>query len=470
MLVLGGVGLLCVIAIVAGLGSLFGLGGLGSLFGLGGPTSTTAADYTSAEVREIINILKLDDETRHGLLIPGSSAKRERISLDLWEAVLGKPDVVARYRQYGKMWTYQTKDGSVAVPIIMWRELGAEDVGMPWLFTGGAEFSVALGDKSVDRAALKQRILAIKRRVDKSLPKNPYEGKSPDEIRKIVSKEYDEQKRKERDRQHKADAKWQAEMDRASQERETVTKINRKADADFHDHVRDYYRFGTPERDSLSKQSNDWIERRVTALTKAWKSGKDWKNVPLPTKEAVSAAISDGKPIPVVGVGASDATTAQKQTPPPPRPAEPQSTADAGTSTKHSERKPKPSPSTDVSSGPPQPKNGAGSKPEKAVVKGNFAAWTVPSDPQSGQNYHIVIEVKVPDGVTKLPRSDISGTIVGSDGYKQDLPGVRRGYLPVKNGRAKLTVLVPGGTNLVKDTISVKSKLLGKSAKLVIGF
>ena len=55
-LIFGGVGLLFVIAIVAG---------LGSLFGLGGPTSTTAADYTSAEVKEIINILRLDDETRH---------------------------------------------------------------------------------------------------------------------------------------------------------------------------------------------------------------------------------------------------------------------------------------------------------------------------------------------------------------------------------------------------------------------
>ncbi|MCH8831031.1 MAG: hypothetical protein IID45_15775, partial [Planctomycetes bacterium] len=190
-----------------------------------------------------------------------------------------------------------------------------------------------LGDKSVDREALKQRILAIKRRVDKSFPENPYEGKSPDEIRTIVSKEYDEQKRKEWDQQDRERAQHQAEMDRAFHERETVTKINRKADADFHDHVRHFHRFGTPERDSLSKQSNDWIERRVTVLTKAWKSGKDWKNVPLPTKEAVSAAISDGKPIPVVGAGASDATTAQKQTPPSPA-ADSQSTADAGTSTK----------------------------------------------------------------------------------------------------------------------------------------
>lgn len=104
------------------------------------------------------------------------------------------------------------------------------------------------------------------------------------------------------------------------------------------------------------------------------------------------------------------------------------------------------------------------------VSKGSFTAWTIPEDPQPGQNYLIVIQIELPDKVTRYRRSDLSGIVVGTDGYRQAIPGITRGFLPVKEKRSQLVIQVPGAARLVRDTINVRSKLLKESQRLEIVF
>ena len=64
----------------------------------------------------------------------------------------------------------------------------------------------------------------------------------------------------------------------------------------------------------------------------------------------------------------------------------------------------------------------------------------------------------------------VEGTVVGTDGYKQYIPGVRRGYLPVKENKAQLAIFVPAAASLVRDKIEVRSKILKEKQKLEIEF
>lgn len=108
----------------------------------------------------------------------------------------------------------------------------------------------------------------------------------------------------------------------------------------------------------------------------------------------------------------------------------------------------------------------------KVVTKGSFTAWTVPEDPEPGQNYIIVIQFKVPDNVrNKIPRADLVGSmVVGTDGYRQMIPGNTHGYLPGDGKVVQLAVSVPGAGRLVRDTITVKSKMLKEEQVLTIEF
>ncbi|HUG90644.1 MAG TPA: hypothetical protein VML55_07420, partial [Planctomycetaceae bacterium] len=115
-----------------------------------------------------------------------------------------------------------------------------------------------------------------------------------------------------------------------------------------------------------------------------------------------------------------------------------------------------------------------------AVTKGSFTAWTVPEDPQPAQVYIIVIEIEVPERVKNYRLLDLSGIVIGTDLYTQQIPfdprnpsstrTVRdgkpvtlrdlRATLPVHEGRVQLVIEVPGAAELVRDTIKVRSKLL----------
>lgn len=109
-------------------------------------------------------------------------------------------------------------------------------------------------------------------------------------------------------------------------------------------------------------------------------------------------------------------------------------------------------------------------KSGKAITKGSFTVWTVPEDPAPGQNYLIVIQVELPDRIKRYRRSDLFGKVVGTDGYEQYIPGVKRGYLPVKNNKVQLAIFVPAAASLVRDRIEVSSKILKEKQKLEIEF
>jgi hypothetical protein len=140
--------------------------------------------------------------------------------------------------------------------------------------------------------------------------------------------------------------------------------------------------------------------------------------------------------------------------------------------------------------------------PGNAVRKGSFAAWTIPifnerypkrfgdPDPQPGdsprpkQAYHIIIQIKVPRNKTTYALvNDLSGTVVGTDGYRQKIPENTqvlgadgktfvspRGSVRVKNGLVHIQIYVPGAERLVRDTIQISSKMLKEEQTLELVF
>ena len=135
-----------------------------------------------------------------------------------------------------------------------------------------------------------------------------------------------------------------------------------------------------------------------------------------------------------------------------------------------------------------EPKDDLGDVPGNAVTRGSFSAWTIPEDPVEGQDYRIVIEVKLPGDVpsSSYQKSDLSGHVSGTDFYQQPIgnsgwngPG-GGGFddfgpydpesFSMGDGRARLTVWVPGAAYLVKDTITIRSRLLDEQQRLEIVF
>lgn len=125
----------------------------------------------------------------------------------------------------------------------------------------------------------------------------------------------------------------------------------------------------------------------------------------------------------------------------------------------------------------------------KAVAKGSFSAWTVPQDPSPGEDYMIVIRIKLPPE-TKLYRvSDIAGAVQGSDNYALKIPfdkehpernvTERKGkvvplkltdYLPIVEQHVQMMVKVPGASQNVRDKIEIRSKLLKENQQLELVF
>ncbi len=110
----------------------------------------------------------------------------------------------------------------------------------------------------------------------------------------------------------------------------------------------------------------------------------------------------------------------------------------------------------------------------KVFAKGSFTAWTVPNDPAPGEDYSIVILVRLPDRVKRYRASDLSGLVVGTDGYRQGIPGPaeRRGnvFLPIQDRHAQLVVQVPGAASRVRDRIEIRSLTLKEEQTLEIEF
>lgn len=114
--------------------------------------------------------------------------------------------------------------------------------------------------------------------------------------------------------------------------------------------------------------------------------------------------------------------------------------------------------------------------PEKTVVKGSFRVWTIPADPEPLMAYDIYIDVKLPSNVSTYSRNDLSGRVVGTDGYDQPIGrdalavGIKSQRFESYLGRATLIISVPGALNLVKDTINIRSDLLSESQSIEIVF
>ncbi len=106
----------------------------------------------------------------------------------------------------------------------------------------------------------------------------------------------------------------------------------------------------------------------------------------------------------------------------------------------------------------------------RAVVKGNFAAWTEPADPKPSEPYKIVIQIKLPKNIRSYPLTDLSGLVEGTDQYVQTIPSSVRETLPVIDNQTQFIVDVPGAAELVKDTITVRSRMLREKQQLEIVF
>ena len=125
----------------------------------------------------------------------------------------------------------------------------------------------------------------------------------------------------------------------------------------------------------------------------------------------------------------------------------------------------------------------------KVVTKGSFTAWTVPKDPKPREEYQIIIQITLPKKLRRYRSSDLSGKVIGTDGYTQGIPYDRRkpsaakttrkgrlvvvkqrAYLPLKDRVAQLAITIPGAGMLVKDTIVIESRILKEKQTLVIEF
>ena len=100
--------------------------------------------------------------------------------------------------------------------------------------------------------------------------------------------------------------------------------------------------------------------------------------------------------------------------------------------------------------------------PGHAQTKGSFSAWTEPQDPKPLEDYTIVIQIRLPRTIKKYPASDLSGSVSGTDGYRQTIPSPseRNQKYPVENGISEIRIHVPGGGQRVRDTIQIASKIL----------
>ena len=108
----------------------------------------------------------------------------------------------------------------------------------------------------------------------------------------------------------------------------------------------------------------------------------------------------------------------------------------------------------------------------EAVTKGSFTAWTVPEDPQPGENYMIVIQIRLPEHVDRYPLRDLTGLVEGTDRYRQPIGGrfASNRRLPVIANSVQVTVMVPGAAQLVRDKIELRSRLLKEEQTLEIVF
>ena len=108
--------------------------------------------------------------------------------------------------------------------------------------------------------------------------------------------------------------------------------------------------------------------------------------------------------------------------------------------------------------------------PGHAQTKGSFSAWPDPRDPKPGEDYFIVIQIRLPRNITKYRGSDVSGNVIGTDGYRQAIRFKPNETIDVEDGAVQMRIFVPGAARLIRDTIRVESKILKEKQTFEIEF
>lgn len=142
-------------------------------------------------------------------------------------------------------------------------------------------------------------------------------------------------------------------------------------------------------------------------------------------------------------------------------------------------------------------------EPENAVKAGRFAAFSRPiireavgklpaqfgepsEAPRPGLDYFIVLQIRVDPKRKSYPIRDLIGSVVGTDGYTQQLPnglhiatesGIpveinlrRQPSVKVIDGTVQLMLRVPGAADQVRDHIYLKSMMLREEQTLQLVF
>lgn len=109
-------------------------------------------------------------------------------------------------------------------------------------------------------------------------------------------------------------------------------------------------------------------------------------------------------------------------------------------------------------------------KPKRAITKGSFSVWTVPENPAPRQNYVVFIQLNVPSHAKTYDMSDLSGSIIGTDGFEHHVSYAKGHRIQVQDGIVQISVPIPGAKRLVRDEIRVKSEFLKEQQKIDIVF
>lgn len=126
--------------------------------------------------------------------------------------------------------------------------------------------------------------------------------------------------------------------------------------------------------------------------------------------------------------------------------------------------------STEKVAAQPKQKVALRNVPNNAVSAGSFSVWTEPDNPDPGEPYKIIVQIRLPDGTERYSVTDLEGVVVGSDGYQKLIPGNLRGFLPVHEGHARFEVHIVSADEDVLDTVFVRSKVLREAQKLQLRF
>ena len=111
--------------------------------------------------------------------------------------------------------------------------------------------------------------------------------------------------------------------------------------------------------------------------------------------------------------------------------------------------------------------------PANAVVKGSFTVWANPAAPREFEPYKIHIQVKLPSNTKVYSKNDLSGTLFGTDDYRQVInqePEHQFFYFTPGSGFAEYVMLIPGAELGVNDRIEVRSRLINEAQTISITF